>query len=233
VVWDCLAGGGSSGLNSAKDNRWIMSMNAEPVLEKILSDARAEAEKIKKAAEVKRSEEQSQIDEQLREYRKQTDMLAQKAGEEKKAHLLAAARMDIAKQLLAEKRKILDEVFAQAREQLKNLPDEQYRKLMTKLMLQAVETGDEEVIIDNEERRINQKFIENINQQLAPGRTRQGEAPCRSPKGNLRLSEEKANLGRGFILKRGKVKNDVSIKVLLARARRELEIGLAKELFEN
>jgi V/A-type H+-transporting ATPase subunit E len=141
--------------------------------------------------------------------------------------------MDIAKQLLAEKRKILDEVFAQAREQLKNLPDEQYRKLMTKLMLQAVETGDEEVIIDNEERRINQKFIENINQQLAPGRTRQGEAPCRSPKGNLSLSGEKANLGRGFILKRGKIKNDVSIKVLLARARRELEIGLAKELFEN
>jgi hypothetical protein len=67
----------------------------------------------------------------------------------------------------------------------------------------------------------------------APGRTRQGEAPCRSPKGNLSLSGEKANLGRGFILKRGKIKNDVSIKVLLARARRELEIGLAKELFEN
>jgi V/A-type H+-transporting ATPase subunit E len=233
VVRNCLAGGGSSGLNSAKDIWWIMSMNAEPVLEKILSDARAEAEKIKNAAEVKRSEEQSQIDEQLLEYRKQTDTFAQKAGEEKKAHLLAAARMDIAKQLLAEKRKILNEVFDKAREQLKNLPDEQYCKLMTRLMLEAVETGDEEVIIDNEERRINQKFIENINQQLAPGRTRQGEAPCRSPKGNLKLSGDRANIGGGFILKRGKIKNDVSVKVLLARARRELEIALAKELFED
>jgi len=197
-------------------------MNAEPVLEKILSDARAEAEKIKNAAEVKRSEEQSQIDEQLREYRKQTDTLAQKAGEEKKAHLLAAARMDIAKQLLAEKRKILDEVFDKAREQLKNLPDEQYRKLMTKLMLEAVETGDEEVIIDSTEKRIDQNFIRNINQQLAPGR-----------KGNLKLSGDRANIGGGFILKRGKIKNDVSVKVLLARARRELEIALAKELFED
>jgi V/A-type H+-transporting ATPase subunit E len=215
-----LAGGGSSGLNSAKDIWWIMSMNAEPVLEKILSDARAEAEKIKNAAEVKRSEEQSQIDEQLREYRKQTDMLAQKAGEEKKAHLLAAARMDIAKQLLAEKRKILDEVFDKARQQVENLSDEQYCKLMTRLMLEAVETGDEEVIIDNEERRINQNFIENINQQLASGR-----------KGNLKLSEDRDNIEAGFILKRGKIKNDVSVEVLLAQARRELEIELAKELF--
>jgi V/A-type H+-transporting ATPase subunit E len=222
VVRNCLAGGGSSGLNSAKDIWWIMSMNAEPVLEKILSDARAEAEKIKNAAEVKRSEEQSQIDEQLREYRKQTDALAQKAGEEKKARILAAARMDIAKQLLAEKRKILDEVFDKAREQLKNLPDEQYRKLMTKLMLEAVETGDEEVIIDSTEKRIDQNFIRNINQQLAPGR-----------KGNLKLSGDRANIGGGFILKRGKIKNDVSVKVLLARARRELEIALAKELFED
>ena len=208
-------------------------MEGQQVIEKILADAGTEAEKIKKQAKEKEAVEQAKLKEQLREFDKQTQAIAQKTGEDKKAHLLAAARMDIARQLLAEKRKILDEVFAQARQQIENLSDEQYCELMAKLMLEAVETGDEEVIIDNEEKRIDQKFIENINQQLAPGRTRQGEAPCRSPKGNLRLSEEKANLGRGFILKRGKVKNDVSVKVLLARARRELEIGLAKELFED
>jgi V/A-type H+-transporting ATPase subunit E len=208
-------------------------MEGQQVIEKILADARAEAEKIKKQAREKEAVEQAKLKEQLREFDKQTQAIAQKAGEDKKAHLLAAARMDIAKQLLAEKRKILDEVFAQARQHLENLSDEQYCKLMAKLMLQAVETGDEEVIIDNEEKRINQKFIENINQQLAPGRTRQGEAPCRSPKGNLKLSGDRANIGGGFILKRGKIKNDVSVKVLLARARRELEIALAKELFED
>jgi len=196
--------------------------NAEQVVEKILADAKAEAAKIKKQAEETQATEQAKLDEQLSEYKKQTDTLAQKAGEDKKAHLLAAARMDIAKQLLAEKRKILDEVFDQARQQLENLPDEQYRKLMTGLMLEAVETGDEEVIIGNEEKRIDQKFIKSINQQLSPGR-----------KGNLKLSEEKANLGRGFILKRGKIKNNVSIEVLLAQARKELEIESAKELFEN
>jgi V/A-type H+-transporting ATPase subunit E len=197
-------------------------MEAQQVVEKILADAKAEAEKIRKAAEAEQAEQQAQLDEQLREYRKQTDTLAQKAGEEKKTHLLAAARMDSAKQLLAEKRKILDEVFAQVRKQIENLSDEQYCELMARLMLEAVETGDEEVIVDNKEKRINQKFIESINQQLAQDR-----------KGNLKLSGDKANLGGGFILKRGKIKNNVSIEVLLAKTRRELEIEMAKELFED
>ena len=155
-------------------------------------------------------------------YKKQTEALAQKAGKDKKLHLLAAARMDIAKEFLVEKRRILDEVFAQARERLQNLPDDDYRKLMTKLMLGAVETGDEEVIIDKEETRIDQAFIEQVNSKLAPGQ-----------KGNLRLADERQNLGGGFILRRGKIKNNVSLEVLLAQARKELEIELAKELFER
>ena len=195
-------------------------MDAEQVVEKILADAKAEAEKIKKQADDKEAAEQAKLNEQLGKYNKQTELLAQKAGEDKKAHLLAAARMDIAKDYLAEKRKILDEVFAQARQKLQNLPDGEYRKLITRLMLKAVETGDEEVIIDNNEKRIDQKFIEQINRQLGPGY-----------KGNLRLADVRQNLGGGFILKRGKIKNNVSIEVLLAQARKELEIELAKKLF--
>jgi len=197
-------------------------MEAEQVVEKILADARAEAEKIKSEAKEKENAEQAKLDEQLSEYKKQTDIIAQKAGEDKKAHILAAARMDIAKDYLAEKRRILDEVFDRARKQLQNLPDAEYLNLMTKLLLDAVETGDEEVIIDNNETRIDQKFIKQINRQLGPGY-----------KGNLRLSEQRENLEGGFILKRGKIKNNVSIEVLLAQARKELEIELAKELFGN
>lgn len=197
-------------------------MEAGQVIEKILADARAEAEKIKKQAEEKDSAEQAKLSEQLDEYKKQTEILAQKAGKDKKLHLLAAARMDIAKEYLAGKRKLLDEVFAQAQQRLQNLPDKEYRMFMTKLMLGAVETGDEEVIIDNNETRIDQEFIKHINSRLEPG--------CR---GNLRLASEKQNLGGGFILRRGRIKNNVSLWVLLAQARKALEIELAKQLFEN
>ncbi len=195
-------------------------MGAEEVVEKILAEAKAEAEKIKNLAEEKEAAEQAKLDEQLREYGEQTEALAGQAGEDEKAHLLAAARMDVAKQLLAEKREILDEVFEQARRQLESLPDEQYRGLMAKLMLDVVETGDEEVVIGRNEGRINGELIGRVNQQLSS-----------AGKGNLRLSERREDIGAGFILKRGKIKTNVSVDVLIAQAREALEIELAKKLF--
>ncbi|MDT8303183.1 MAG: V-type ATP synthase subunit E [Sedimentisphaerales bacterium] len=197
-------------------------MEAEQVVEKILADARAEADKIKKQADDKETGEQNKLSEQLDEYKKQTQILAQQAGEDEKSHILAAARMNIAKEYLAEKRKILDEVFEQAHRQLQNLPDDEYRALIKKLLLEAVETGDEEVIVDTNEGRINHEFIKKINRDLGQGF-----------KGSLKLSGKKQNIGAGFILTRGKIKTNVSIEVLLDQARKELEIQLAKELFEN
>lgn len=197
-------------------------MEAVQVVEKILADAKAEAEKIKKQTEENEAAEQAKLTEQLDEHNKQTEVLAKKAGEDEGSHILAAARMDIAKQLLAEKRKILDEVFQQARQQLQNLPDEEYRTLCTKLMLEAVETGDEEVIVDKNETRINQDLIDQVNRQLSS-----------KGKGELKLSDQKQNIGAGFILKRGQIKTNVSLDVLLDQARKELEIDLAKELFQD
>ncbi|MHC4642438.1 MAG: V-type ATP synthase subunit E [Planctomycetota bacterium] len=195
-------------------------MEAKQVIEKILADANAEADKLKKQADEKQADEQAEFDEQLKEHKKHTDALAEKLGSEKKLHLLAAARMNIAKDQLAEKNKILDEVFDQARQQIQSLPDEQYLELITNLVLEAVETGDEEVIIDKEEKRIDATLIEQVNSKLGSDR-----------KGNLKLSQEKMPLGGGFILRRGKVKTNVSFDVLLSRARKELEIDLAKDLF--
>jgi V/A-type H+-transporting ATPase subunit E len=197
-------------------------MDAENVVAKILADANSEAEKIKRQAQEKQSAEQAKLDEQLRQYQKQTDALAQKAAEDEKSHLLAAARMQIAKELLIEKRRILDEVFEQARRQLLNLPGDQYRRLIADLMVGAVETGNEEVVVDKNEKRIDQELVNQVNQRLA------GEN-----KGNLRLSDQGQELGGGFILRRGKIRTNVSFEVLLSQARKELEIELAKELFGN
>jgi V/A-type H+-transporting ATPase subunit E len=197
-------------------------MEAIQVVDKILADAKAEAAKIKKQAVENEAAEQAKLSKQLDEYNQQTGILARKAGEDEESHILAAARMDIAKQLLAEKRKILDDAFEQALRQLRDLPDEEYRALFTKMMLETVETGDEEVIVDKNEHRINQDFINQVNQQLSS-----------EGKGNLKLSDQRHDIGAGFILKRGQIKTNVSLDVLLDQARKELEIDLAKELFED
>ena len=197
-------------------------MEAGQVIGKILSDARAEADSTKSEACEKQAAEEAQLDKQLSEYKAQTSELAKKAGEDKKAHMLAAARMDIAKKHLAERRKLLQEVFDKAKEQITRMPDDQYRQLMKKLMTAAVETGDEEIVVDVNEKRIDQEFIRQVNRELGPGF-----------KGNLRLAQDKENLGGGFVLRRGKIRNNVSLAVLLDEGKKKLEIDLAKELFAD
>jgi len=174
-------------------------MEATQVIEKILADARAQADKIKADAAEKQAQKQAKFDDELAEYKKQTDALCKKNADEKKSHILAAARMEIAKDFLAEKRAILDEVFVEAKKQMHQISDEDYLGIMTKLMTEAVETGDEEVVVDKNETRIDHEFIKQINRQLGTGY-----------KGNLRLANEKANIGGGFILRRGRIKTNVS-----------------------
>lgn len=195
-------------------------MAVEQVVEKILADAGAEAEKITSQARAKQQAAQAQFQAQLADYQKQTEALARNEAKDKRQRILAAARMDFKKQLLAAKREILDGVFAAAAEKFKNMPDDRYCRLISRLMADAVQTGDEEILVDKNDTRINYDFIKQVNRQLGSGF-----------KGNLRLAEQRENLGSGFILKRGRIKTNVSIAVLLAQARESLEIDLAKQLF--
>ena len=192
-------------------------MEAEQVIEKILSDAKAEADRITGQAKKKLAAEQAKVDAKLAEYRQQAETLAQQAAEDEKSHILAGARMAAAKEYLAEKTKILDEVFERAAKRLGELPDKEYRDLMARLMAEAAETGDEEVVIGKNEKRIDQSFITQVNGKLK--------------KGNLKLAKDKHDLPGGFILRRGKIKTNVSPAVLLGQARNDLVIELGKTLF--
>jgi len=198
-------------------------MEAEQVIQKITADAQAQAEKIVEQAKDKEAAEQDRLDAELSQYNSQTDEIARKAAEDEKAHILAAARMKIAKEYLAEKRSVLNEVFDKALQRMRSLDDKQYRSLTTKRLLEAVETGDEEIVVDRADSRIDMDLVKEVNRQLGPGY-----------KGNLRLALAKEELaGGGFVLKRGKIKTNVSLAVMLDQARKDLEIELAKDLFDD
>ncbi len=197
-------------------------MEPQQVVNKILDDANKEAQRIGTQALEKLNAQQQELQNQLREHEEQTKSLAEKEANTQKQRKLSAARMDIAKQKLAEKRKILEKVFEQARQQFKEMPEQDYIELINRLLLKTVETGDEEVIIDKDESRIDQDFIKEVNRKLGTGY-----------KGNLRLSEKREYLDAGFVLKRGKVKTNLSLKLLLSQASDELEIELAKILFTD
>jgi V/A-type H+-transporting ATPase subunit E len=128
--------------------------------------------------------------------------------------------MEIKKEYLAAKVALLDEVFGKVCERIKELSDSEYENLIASLMIKAVESGDEEVIVGAAEERIDHALIKKVNRKLGPGY-----------KGNLSLARDRANIDAGFILKRGKIQVNVSIEVLLTEARDKFEMGLAEELF--
>lgn len=197
-------------------------MNAEQVVEKILSQAQAEAEAIVAEANKKAAAQKAELDKELAGFDAKTQDLAKDAGDDKLQRMLAGARMSNAKRLLSARVEIMDEVFAQAKKAVNQMPDDAYRKLMTALMKQAVETGDEEVIVGKNEKRIDAEFVKQVNRELGTGF-----------KGNLRLADAKADIAGGFILSRGKVQINGSTDVLIERLRESMEIELSNELFSN
>jgi V/A-type H+-transporting ATPase subunit E len=195
-------------------------MNAEQVVQKILSEAQAQADKITAEANAKVSEQQGQADKELGKYREETEQKAIAAGEDKLARMLASARMQISKQYLGAKVSLLNDVFQKARQQVKDLPNDQYEELVQQLMEKAIESGDEEVIIGKDETRIDNGLVKRVNRKLGPGF-----------KGNLQLANDTANIDGGFILRRGKIQVNVSLDVLMMQAREEMELELTQELF--
>lgn len=196
-------------------------MNAEDVVQKILSEAQAEADRILSEAKEKVAIDESSLESTLADYRKESETLAAAAGAEKKSRMLATARMELRKESLTCSQELLEEVFKKAEAQIVGMEDDGYCQLMESLMVKAVETGSEEVVVGNEESRIDNGFIKQINRKLGPGF-----------KGNLQLAQDRVDIGGGFILRRGKVQTNVSIEVLISQARQELEIELAASLFE-
>jgi V/A-type H+-transporting ATPase subunit E len=197
-------------------------MNAEQVVQKILSEAKAEAEKIVNDAKSKADEQALDLDNEIRDFDAQTHQLSKEAAEDKLQRMMANARMANAKQLLAAKVELLDEVFEKAKAAVQQLPDDAYLALITELMKRSVQTGDEEVIVGKDEKRINESFISKLNKELGSGF-----------KGNLRLAGQRADITGGFILAHGKVQINAGTDVLIESLRDTMETELAQVLFEN
>jgi len=196
-------------------------MNAEEVVQKIYSEANAEAERILSEAESKVAAEEAELNSRLADYRKESESLAVSAAEEKMSRMLASGRMELRKEELFVRQGLLDEVFEKASERLIALDDDAYSKLMESLLVKAVETGSEEVVVGKNESRLDAGFVKRVNRNLGPGF-----------RGNLQFVSNKANISGGFILRRGKVQTNVSVEVLIFQAREALELEISAELFE-
>lgn len=188
-------------------------MNEQAIVDRIISDAENEAKAIISEAERKAQETVSEA--LLRAERVKTGVKAEvkrrtDAVLEGKS---ASARLDCAKILLGEKRRVIDEVYARALAGLNALKEGDALYLASRLLNEYAEEGDEIVFADNYKYR---------NQVSA--------LPAVKEKG-LKISSAKADIGGGFVLVGKNCDKDVSYGALLSADREEKQADIAQSIF--
>jgi len=194
-------------------------MAIEAIIQKILGDARKEADAI-------RSKASGQAEGILAEARARAELLKADIGEkaggrarQEEERMRTSAVIDAKKQVLAEKQKAISAVFSAALEEIKGMDKAGYQDIIGKMLSSA--DGDEEVIIPSSEKRIDAAFIDKVNKTYF------------KKKAGFRLSVEKREMpGGGFILKKERVEKNNSFAVILNSLRPVIERQLAEMLFK-
>jgi V/A-type H+-transporting ATPase subunit E len=197
-------------------------MPLEKILEKIVQDSKEEITKILDEAKSRASQI---IEEGKREAEKVAGELT-RGGEENarkvKEIIVTLASLESRKRILGEKQRILGELYLEVEKRIRNLNGRDYRELVKKIMLESCQTGEELVVIgENDRKRIDQELIESVNAELVKA----------GKKGKLKLSPEPASIPDGFILKLGKIEINNSWENILRSLRENTEDEVIKLLF--
>jgi len=124
--------------------------------------------------------------------------------------------------LLETKQNLIEEVFSKAIEQICQLEATEYQKIVKKMLLEATETGTEEVLISQKDSSIiTDDLIESINKELI----------LSGKDGKIKLSKQYSDISGGFLLKNADININYSFESLLRSKRDALEPELAEILF--
>lgn len=188
-------------------------MSKEAIVERIIADAEAEAQAIIAEAEEKAAASDvaasAQAEKRRAESERETSEKCASISEGK----AATARLDSAKVLLGEKRRVINTIYARAYDSLLHLGREECLRLTEQLLAQYASEGDEIVFAAN-----------------YPYASDAAKLPVVRKK-KLSVSAETAQIEGGFLLRGALSDTDLSFGALLAEDREEHQAELAAELF--
>jgi V/A-type H+-transporting ATPase subunit E len=191
-------------------------MSLAQLTEKIKNDAYREAEEVLAKARSKASE----IIEHANKENAAVKESFEKRFEEEMPKIFKrreiVANIDVKKRKLLSKRTLIQDVFDEALNKMKSFNKEDYLELCNSLLKKSVVTGDEEVLIGENEKFVDEAWINAYNKKNNT---------------NLILSKEIANISGGFILKRDKIRTNCSWDMLIQVAQEKKESEVVKRLF--
>lgn len=188
-------------------------MSKETIIERILSDAEAEANAIIREANARAEEITAAALARAEKERSETE--AELAATT--AHILrvnaAAARLDGAKVLLAEKRRVIEAIYARAAEKLATLSQKETLDLIEKLLKENAEEGDEIVFDEGFAFRAGAHDLPTVKALY------------------LTISPKSEKLGGGCMLRGKRCDKDLSYAALLRADMEANQSALAAKLF--
>jgi len=198
-------------------------MTIKEIKERIISDAQIKSNEIIFKAE---SNAKKIINKGKKEAENaKVDILSKNRQEGllKKNKILTEANLNAKKAILSEKQVIIEKVFNKALENILNLEDLEYCKFIKKIILNNVEDGNETIYTSEaDKKRISKVFIDDINRELKN----------KGKKGELTLNASYIQVKGGVIIGSGSIRKNISLELLLQKAREEYETEINNQLFE-
>ncbi len=190
-------------------------MSKEAIIERILSDAKAESEEIVRAAKARADEIVAAANARAAEERAETEAELKELTERILAVNAAAARLDGAKILLAEKRRVIEAVYAKALENLLSLGERESLLFLERLLKEYAEPEDEIVFDENFAYRKGAEQLPVIGER------------------SLKICPTGEKLGGGCILRGKQSDKNISYPALLRLDMEQHQSALAAELFAD
>jgi len=195
-------------------------MALEDIIKKISEDDRSEADVILSQARAEADAIREKAQQRADELRSEMTRKAQERAREHANRVEVLAGLEQRKNVLKEKKKLIEEAFTKAEERIVGLSPGEYQAFLRPLILGAVESGTEEIVPSAAHRHLfSMNFVNSLNDELGP------------EKGHLQLSEESGNFSGGFILREGNMETNLTLESLIKSERDNLEPSVAGILF--
>ena len=198
-------------------------MTIKEIKEKIISDAQIKANEIIVQAESKAKKIKSKGIKEAENIKNDILGKNRQEGLLKKNKILTEANLNAKKAILSEKQGIIEKVLSKALEDILNLEDREYCKFIKKIILNNIENGNEIIYISEmDKKRITKVFIDDTNRELKN----------KGKKGELILDTSYIQIQGGVIIGSGNIRKNISLELLLQKAREEYEMEINNQLFK-
>jgi len=191
-------------------------MSLADIKNKIQADANAEAEQIIENAKAQADEINKETDSRIQEIK---DFYKERFNKEKPEILNRreiVAKLDVEKIELGVKQSLIQNAFDEALKSLTSLSKDKYLGFVEALLDQAVETGQEEILLGESEKKITKEWVNSYNDKKGK---------------KLVLSKDKLPISGGFVLRNENISTNCSFEMLLNWIREDLEADVVKRLF--